>query len=389
MRPRLFNKGILNMRKAFIISLVLLLITMFFFGIYNVFNKKTKTAESVPSEIAQPLAEPSKQEAVKIAAISDFGVLGPIVYKSSGKLRYYSKEDGTVWESDLNGGDKVKIENFKLSGLQDVTWSSNGKDSISEFSGEGNHYFYAFNHTSGTGVKLRQGIDYVVWDDTGSKILYKFFDASTKKRSIVTSKIDGADGLTLAEIPYFKVSLKQIPHTSIVSFWNYPSANEEGLLKTVSTLGGESKTIFSGRFGSDYLWSPDGTMAVVSSLDQKGGKNISLGIFKMSDASYSDIGIPTLAQKTVWSSDNKTLYYALPLFPGNSAVLPDDYQSGKITTTDTFWKVDISTGKKERIIDPNQITEKYDASSLILSPSEDVLLFINRIDGKLYRISFQ
>ena len=380
-----------SMKKIFITAVILLLITMFLFGIYNVFNKKSEITQKQNLVEEKPKEEVKnlKQENGKISLVSDVPVLGPLINRNSGKLRYYSREDGTVWESDLQGDNKVKVENFKLSGLKGVSWSSNERDSISEFSGEGGHYFYVFNHISGTGTRLRQGVDYAVWDDTGSKIVYKFFDASTKKRSIAISKVDGADSLTLAEIPYFKVSLQQIPHTSIVSYWNYPSANEEGILSTVSILGGESKNLFSGRFGSDYLWSPDGNSAVVSSLDQKGGKNISLGIFKMRDTSYEDIGIPTLAQKAIWSRDNKTLYYALPLFPGDASVLPDDYQSGKITTTDTFWKVDIYTGRKERIIDPNQITEKYDASLLMLSPSEDAVFFVNRVDGKLYRISLR
>ena len=44
--------------------------------------------------------------------------------------------------------------------------------------------------------------------------------------------------------------------------------------------------------------------------------------------------------------------------PGNipdSAILPNDWQEGKITTSDTFWKIDVSTGKKERLVDPEKI----------------------------------
>ena len=67
--------------------------------------------------------------------------------------------------------------------------------------------------------------------------------------------------------------------------------------------------------------------------------------------------------------------------------MPDDYQNNKFNTSDTFWKMDIATGEKERIIEAVDIKEKYDSSSLFLSATEDALYFINKRDHKLYRIS--
>ena len=375
------------MKKVFIISTILLLTTMFFLGIYNVFSKKEKNNQALPEKELQVSTQQPVQSESRISSISDFEVIGPMVQRNSDKITYYSREDGTVWESDFSGSNKIKVENFKLSGLQGVYWSSTGKESISEFGNGEGHYFYSFDHVSNTGSKLGKGVDYVVWDDSGSKMVYKFFDESTKKRSIVISKTDGTEKTTLAEIPYYKVSIKQIPHTSLVAYWNYPNANEESILKTVSIFGGESKVIFSGRYGADYNWSPDGNSAIVSSLNRVGGDKISLGVLTLRDGSYNNIDIPTLAEKTAWSNDGETIYYALPLFIGDQYVLPDDYQKKKVSTLDTFWKVEVSTGRKERLVDPEQLTGKYDASSLMLSPLGDFLFFINRIDGRLYRIS--
>ncbi|MCX6765406.1 MAG: hypothetical protein NT136_00305 [Candidatus Moranbacteria bacterium] len=47
----------------------------------------------------------------------------------------------------------------------------------------------------------------------------------------------------------------------------------------------------------------------------------------------------------------------------------------------------MSTGKKDRIVELEDMKGSLDASHLFLSPSEEELFFINRIDGKLYGIN--
>ena len=112
---------------------------------------------------------------------------------------------------------------------------------------------------------------------------------------------------------------------------------------------------------------------------------MTLGTIDM-NGTYVDLGIPTVVSKCVWSNDDKTVYYALPGGIPDSAVMPDDYIANKFTTSDTFWKLDITTGMKERIIDPADENGTYDSSDLFLSPTENALFFINKIDNKLYKI---
>ena len=150
-------------------------------------------------------------------------------------------------------------------------------------------------------------------------------------------------------------------------------------------MGGQLQTIFQGRYGGDYLWSPDGTQALVSSLKSNNEKTITLGLLSI-NSEYHDLGIPTMVSKCVWSSDSKTIYYALPGDIPSGAILPNDYVDKKFMTQDTFWKMDVATGKKERIIEATDISGKYDSTNLFLSAKNENLYFINRIDGKLYKI---
>ena len=101
---------------------------------------------------------------------------------------------------------------------------------------------------------------------------------------------------------------------------------------------------------------------------------------------YKNLDIPSFVSKTAWSRDNKTVYYALPGNVPANAILPNDYNDKKFLSTDTFWKVNVATGEKSRIIPLDKIGGQYDASNLFLNSDESLLFFINRADGKLYKI---
>ena len=156
-------------------------------------------------------------------------------------------------------------------------------------------------------------------------------------------------------------------------------------MQIIGAIGGQTQVIFKGRYGGDYLWSPDGTQALVSSLGDENSKMPTLGLITI-NSEYHDLNIPTIVSKCVWSSDGKTIYYALPGGIPDSVIMPNDYQNGKFTTEDTFWKMDIATGQKERLVSANEISGKYDSSNLFLSATNSALYFVNKIDGKLYRI---
>lgn len=381
------------MKKIFIISASLLLITLIFLGVYNfVFNQnKIKTSDIIKNEVGKTEELFSKNNLKKeiekkgIAPISDIAALGLAVKKD--KIVYYSTENGTIWESETDGMNKRQIESKELSGIKSVEWSQDRKQSLVGFTKDQKTVFSKRDIEKQIENELKEGTDFVVWDSVGARIIYKYYDFKTKKRSLNIANSDGSNWLKLADIDFVKIDIAQIPQTSLVSFWNYPDSKEESKLQTVSAIGGTVAVVFSGKFGADYLWSNDGKKALVSSADKNGAKKITTGIFSLSDQKYQEIGIPTVVQKAVWSRDGKMIYYALPGGIPDGAILPEDYLQKKFMTSDTFWKVDIETGEKTRIVEPQANEESFDAQELVLTSSEDALLFINRVDNKVYRIN--
>lgn len=382
------------MKKIFIISSVLLGITMLIWGVYNFAFKKSNSLQTnktvqqksapVQTGTATQTAATKKQE--KITLISKDPIFGAVNDKKTEKIFYYSVIDGTVWQVDSDGLNLVQIDNAKLTGLVGVNWSPDRTKVLTNFNKEGRSVFFFYDKLKKVATKLKENLDNVVWDGLGGEIVYKYYDNKTQKRSLSIANPDGSNWQTIADnIPFRNISISAIPLSSVISFWNSPAASEESILQTVTTTGGAVKEIFRGKFGADYLWSPEGKMALVSSLTDKNSKMITLGIID-SQGNYQDLGIPTMVSKCAWSVDGRTIYYALPGGIPTGATMPDDYQNKKFTTSDTFWKIDITTGSRERILQLDDIDGTYDVASPFLSSTENSLFFTNRIDGKLYRI---
>ncbi len=391
----IFQKKMTLSKKIFITSSILLVTTLFFFGLYNFSFRKKNTGENKQANQQKEEKQesifspaPKEKQTEKIQAISSGGVLGVVLDEKEERVKYYLTENGNVIETDLEGKNKKIISDTDLPGLKDVYWSSDREKVISRFNIEGKDAFYVYDYRSKSAKKLNEGFSVVRWSNVGDKIIYLYADAKKNERWISVADSDGTNWKNLTDAEFGSVSFAQVPQSALVAFWNQANAFEETKLKIVGIMGGDSKIIFSGKFGTDYRWSPDGKRILASSADVRGGGRIMLGVMNSNGGEYQDLGIPTFISKCVWSKDNKTVYYALPGSIPAGVVMPNDYQERKVITADTFWKVDVETGKKERLVELEWIKNSYDATNLFLSPSENALFFINRMDGKLHRLNF-
>jgi len=225
-----------------------------------------------------------------------------------------------------------------------------------------------------------------VWQNN-NKIFYKYYDPQTQQRTLNIADPNGANWNKIADLNYKNVSVAPIPRTGLVSFWNSPDAGLETDFESAPVLGGVQTSLLKGNFGTDYLWNPDGSAVLLSRTDQKNGSGTQLGIMNDHGGEFKLLNVATFVSKSVWSKDGKTVYYALPTsFPAN-VTLPNDYLRGKFNTNDSFWKLDTTTGKKTPVLDANQAPGQIDASDLFLNADESMLFFVNKVDGKLYRIS--
>lgn len=368
-------------KKIFIGSSSLLLIVLVFWGIYNLSFKKSAPPISNSSAPA-PVKEIPKNQ---ISAISDEAVMSPALSQKEDSIIYYSKNSGKIYEVAFDGSNKNAFSTQEVPGISNVSWSPDKTRVITSFVNGNNITFFYYNHTENKGTPIKPNVDNIAWQNN-NKILYKYYDPKTKERTLNFSDPNGSNWQKISDIEFRNINILSIPKTSLVSYWNAPDAFSETKLESIPLLGGEKKTLFSGKFGADYLWNNGGTSLLVSHSDSNGGKKMQLAIINDRGGEYKNLDLPTLVSKCTWSKDDITAFCALPSNIPDNSILPNDYNSHRFFTADTFWKINTQTGEKERIVNLDKIPQEYDSQNLFLNPDESSLFFVNRVDGKLYRI---
>ncbi|MCA9364934.1 MAG: hypothetical protein KC736_03515 [Candidatus Moranbacteria bacterium] len=384
-----------NLRRIFIISSVIASVFLVFFLIY-LFAFRSDTSPSVSdSSSDQSVSDvdvldgeeetPFSHQAGSIRVLTSVPVLSAVFRSDTENILYYSV-DGRVTEIDSSGSIVNVVSDGAVPDIVGALWSPDATKAITRLSSDDGDRLFVYDHNTQSSTPLRKGIDFALWSYDGSRILYKYYDSETKERSLNVSFPDGSDWKKIADLSYRLVSVQQIPRSSLVSFWNYPNGFEETKMSVVGISGGDASDVFTSRFGADYLWSPDGLSALVSSIVSRGDERLSLGVINENGGQYRDLGAPTLASKCVWSSNSIYVYCAFPSSVPAGSVMPNDYLSKKFDSRDTFWKIHVATGKKERVVALDEFSDAYDAVNLFLSSSEDALFFTNRSDQFLYRI---
>ncbi len=394
------------MKKVFIISSILLSVVLIFLGIYNfAFNdakddrvrtnskretveRATKTSsEKKTSAVARDVQEKSdddvaRQEKVvqrnkkddRIIPVTKRRVISPTIDKDKGVIRFYDRDTGKVFEVPLIGGTEKVFSDKSLPGLVYVAWAPDKKRVLTKFADKNGVRIYFFDHRTHRGKQLKRGIDRVDWTTAGDQILYTFFDEKTRRTTLNVSKYDGSEWRILAENVAKGTRFTSIPQSSRVAFWRPPNPYELTELNIVSLLDTDPvvKTIFRGHYNADFLFSPDGERILVSSTQNRGSNARMIGVMNINGGEYKNLHVPTNVRKCVWSSNSHIVYCAFPT-----------------GDRDTFWKIDVATNKKSRILNLDDVINsgtRYQAFDLFLAPDESALFFTNVLDGRLYRI---
>ncbi len=370
----------------------MLALSLLFWGVYNLSFKSPTPSDALKN--TPPAVTLDKNSAAstdligKISAVSKEAVLAPTLSADGASLNYFSPQSGQVMQADFYGNIQKTLAEKNISGLVDAFWSVDKLKAIIKIAPTSDAPYFAFYDLSAqTIAPLKNNLDQVTWQTNANRILYKFYDAQSQERTLNISDPDGSHWTKIADIPYKNISVAQVPRTGLVSFWNSGDAYQKTSFQVTPIIGGGSKILDATSFGSDYLWSPSGDRILVSHTNAIGGGEMQLGVMNANGGEYKNLGVPTFASKCVWGKDGVTVFYALPGGIPDNAVLPNDYKTGKFKTADTFWKVNIKTGEKTRLVEIADIAGQYDASQLFLNQSESLLFFVNKLDNKLYKIA--
>jgi hypothetical protein len=379
------------MRKLFFSSLALFLLVIIFLLAYNFAFKNNANDAKVtpPSEDTEKSGAEEgfgKEKPVSVAtAVTNpinENILGAVTGPDD-SLFYYSQDDRSFKKASLEGKNKtVLLSNLPGKPLR-VVWSPKRDTALVLIEGLPTNRWHTATFSTKSLVPLKQEIVRVTWNGLGDKIYY-LFKNSSGDFSLNRSNPDGSDWKEVTKLSSQDVFLGGIPQSNRISFWNRPNGLEESILDAIDIDGANRKKLFGGRYGGDYLWSPNGERVVVSASLSKGGP-LTLALMNKNGGELQSLNIPTLISKVVWSKDGSKLFYALP--GGlDQALLPNDYFEKNLSSQDTFWQVDLGTGKSSRLLELTDIGQSFDSIDLSLSASEDVLFFTDRSTQRIYRI---
>lgn len=374
-------------KKIFYFSLSLFILVLIFLGAYNFAFKNNVNSPVALGEAKKPEKEGMMTVAgeEKIANILNEELLGA-VGSEDGFLYYYSLDDQALKKASLEGKNKTILIN-NLPGIATRVLFTESRDQALLLlkQSSGGTLWHLANLETKSLTPLKPEMGRLAWDNLGQKIYYQYTDPVTGSRSLNIANPDGSNWKKLTDLGADDFFLTAVPKSSLVSFWSRPEAVSLAPFETISATGEGRQVLFSGAFGGDYSWSPNGDRLIISGSDTSEGTGFSLRVMG-EKGTAQNLSLPTLISKTAWSKNGRIVYYALPGALPENTLLPDDYFTKPLNTKDTFWKVDVTTGKKTRLIELKASTRSFDSSDLFLSDDEAFLFFTDRVDKRLYRI---
>ena len=391
----------MSAKKILIIAGVLLTLIGGTLLVYNFFFKNQtatenpETSGSLPqtsNSLATPLPGQTQnptgsttvnQTNLKIKPISQEKVFGATIGVDGQTVKYYSRFNGQVYQSAFDGSGLKKISATTLNGLIKVLWSPDKEKIISVFSDNNQTKKYFYDYGSGQNSRLNANVGYVAWSPDSKKIAYQFTSAASEQSNISISDPDGTNWKNI-----FKTRLDNLivewPSKEKISIRTQVSGLSQSLLYVIDSATGDFTKILSDIYGLNVLWSPKADKILYSKTDSR-GRSPALILADETGINSQDPKLAGLVDKCVWSKDDRTIFCALPQEFSENAVWPDDYYKGLVILADDFYKINLETGEKTKIIG-STAQFGYDAQNLFLSPKEDYLFFTNRSDGLLYSL---
>jgi hypothetical protein len=318
----------------------------------------------------------------RLRQISTFPTSGIVAFDQASTtfIRYIERATGHIYETISNRADVKKISVQTIPKVYEALWAADGSKLIFRYTKDGSETIKSVAAKISTSSTPESAIEAIFLPDDlrtisifGNKIFY-FTDTSSGATGM-TANIDGSSKLS-TYVSSFADWISKWTSTNVVTIYSRPSGSVPGVAYTLNPATGAYVKIVGNLNGLGALGNSDGTLVLLSYTDSNVPK---LAAYDIKLAQISQLEVPTLVDKCVWSTKEKNIVYCAAPTLVTPAIYPDDWYKGKISFNDSLWKINASTGETKELINLTQESGiQFDAVDLGFNQNENVLVFRNK-----------
>lgn len=315
----------------------------------------------------------------KLVRLTDFAVIAPSLNKPEDKILYYQKDGGKLFASGFRGGEPEKLSNLTVVGLTEAIWAPT-RDRAAVFYLDSSAVKGFLHIGTSTVALLPSDITSAAWSPDGKSFTYTRKEGDAL--ALTLADAGGKNPRTIFKTPIPDARIDWIDANRI-AFNTAPSGLAEGYAFAYSHVSGAFQKVLGPVFGLQTLWSPAASRALISSTP-RGGSRATLAAYDPSRRESDRLSVATFADKCAWGSEEE-IWCAVPRSLADTALLPDQYLTGEIHTSDRIVRIGLKTGVPEEIFDEGD----FDMENLLLTTDKKNLFFVNRVDGTLWSLRLQ
>lgn len=313
-------------------------------------------------------------------------------------FRYVSRASGNVYEGSLVSTGLTRVTNTTIPKVYEALWQSAGKNVVLRYLDKNQSVVTTYGKisavnstaTSTDGAAagnfaqvqasfLPPNIYNLSVSPVTGALAYVVAGTNGSGSLVMVANSTGAGAKQVYSSAIRDLSVAWV-NGNTLALTTKPSAGVEGELYFIKTDTGRVQRVLGGISGLTALASPDGTKVLYSESSDSG---INTTLLTLKTGVKMPLQLQTLAQKCVWSADSSAVYCARPKNVPTGAY-PDSWYKGLVSFSDSFWKIDTTSGSTQLILDPTNAGTNLDATNLKLDKAEEYIVFTNKKDLQLW-----
>ena len=293
------------------------------------------------------------------------------------EVRYIDRQSGNVYSFRIHERTMTRLSNKTLPGIEDASWTRDGSRAFVRFlekdGAEERVSTYLLPVSGEGGYFLEQGLAQIT--AASSSVLTLLSSGSGSVAIIMNTDGSGTRTIFSSVMSSLRVAFAGTSYLAQTK----ASAHLDGYAFLVDKAGTFTRILGPLR-GLSTLPSPSGAKILYSYADR--GK-VYTQVLDTATRTAVPLPLSTLPEKCAWTPGSDALYCGVPT--SLSGVLPDDWYQGARSFSDRLWRIDLATRVATLTFDPRQLADvQIDAQALSLDSGEDVLVFMNKVDGSLW-----